>query len=227
MTARKGNTDVGTYEWIESPERMLRRLDQLSEQVGMEIVGVHANDLRALASLAAVVEQQQERETRYRTFLSNPLFYTTEGDDETDVFEASCWPTEDVERLLSETGSSAAGVDGAVLGTSHHEPVGERQGRQPVSESLPARVVVGANGAYWRDFGDFYSMCPVSTDNHPVEIVAVYALSRSVPPKDHGEIVSAESQIIACAHGKLIGEEHCTECQIAGFCDCPECRDHA
>ena len=40
--------------------------------------------------------------------------------------------------------------------------------------ALPARVVVGANGAYWRDFGDGYSMCPVSTDNDPVVVTAVY-----------------------------------------------------
>lgn len=39
---------------------------------------------------------------------------------------------------------------------------------------LPIRVVVGANGAYWRDYGDYYSMCPVSEDNDPIEVVAVY-----------------------------------------------------
>ena len=40
---------------------------------------------------------------------------------------------------------------------------------------LPNRIVVGANGAYWRDFGDDgFSMCPVSTDNDPIEPVAVY-----------------------------------------------------
>lgn len=39
---------------------------------------------------------------------------------------------------------------------------------------LPDRIVVGANGAYWRDYGDYYSMCPVSEDNDPVEVVAVY-----------------------------------------------------
>lgn len=39
---------------------------------------------------------------------------------------------------------------------------------------LPYRVVIGANGAYWRDFGAYFSMCPVSSDNDPVEEVAVY-----------------------------------------------------
>ena len=41
-------------------------------------------------------------------------------------------------------------------------------------DDLPDRVVVGANGAYWRAYVDHYSMCPVSTDNDPVEVVAVY-----------------------------------------------------
>lgn len=49
-----------------------------------------------------------------------------------------------------------------------------------VLTDLPDRIVVGANGAYWRDFGEFYSMCPVSTDNDPVDVVAVYV--RVQPP---------------------------------------------
>lgn len=43
-----------------------------------------------------------------------------------------------------------------------------------VPSDLPAQVVVGANGAYWRDYGTHYSMCPVSDDNDPVEVVAVF-----------------------------------------------------
>jgi len=43
-----------------------------------------------------------------------------------------------------------------------------------LTNDFPNRIVVGANGAYWRDYGDGYSMCPVSTDNDPVQIVAVY-----------------------------------------------------
>lgn len=42
--------------------------------------------------------------------------------------------------------------------------------------ALPERIVVGSNGAYWRDFVTTYSMCPVSSDNDPVERVAVYEL---------------------------------------------------
>lgn len=40
--------------------------------------------------------------------------------------------------------------------------------------SFPECVVVDENGAYWREFGDHYSMCPVSDDNEPVHPVAVY-----------------------------------------------------
>jgi hypothetical protein len=48
----------------------------------------------------------------------------------------------------------------------------------PTPPPIPDRVVLGANGAYWRDFSDgFYSMCPNSTDNDPVEPVAVYVLA--------------------------------------------------
>jgi hypothetical protein len=43
-----------------------------------------------------------------------------------------------------------------------------------LAAGLPDRIVIGANGAYWRDYGTYYSMCPVSTDNDPVEIVAAY-----------------------------------------------------
>ncbi len=39
---------------------------------------------------------------------------------------------------------------------------------------LPPRIIVGANGAYWRDYDAHRSMCPVSTDNDPIEVAAVY-----------------------------------------------------
>jgi len=54
-----------------------------------------------------------------------------------------------------------------------------------VTPNLPSRVVVGANGAYWRDYTDSdhpgYSMCPVSEDNEPVEAVAVYVRATPTP----------------------------------------------
>jgi hypothetical protein len=49
-------------------------------------------------------------------------------------------------------------------------------------EALPDRIVVGANGAYWRDYGDHYSMCPVSDDNDPVVPIATYVRLDAAPP---------------------------------------------
>lgn len=54
-------------------------------------------------------------------------------------------------------------------------------------DELPARVVVGKNGAYWRVFEPdgvgvlepMYSMCPVSADNESVEVIAVYEPPRT------------------------------------------------
>lgn len=41
--------------------------------------------------------------------------------------------------------------------------------------------MVGKNGAYWRayDADGTYSMCPISSDNDPVEPIAVYVRSAS------------------------------------------------
>lgn len=50
------------------------------------------------------------------------------------------------------------------------------------ARDLPERVVVGENGAYWRDYGDSYSMCPVSEDNDPVVPVATYVLQPASEP---------------------------------------------
>ena len=55
---------------------------------------------------------------------------------------------------------------------------------------LPIRVVVGANGAYWRDFGDLYSMCPVSEDNEPVVIAAIYVRDYLDPILDAGPLAA-------------------------------------
>ena len=65
------------------------------------------------------------------------------------------------------------------------------------ADNLPSRVVVGANGAYWRDYTDSdhpgYSMCPVSEDNEPVEVVAVYV--RATPTPDTTE-ARAERELL-------------------------------
>lgn len=57
---------------------------------------------------------------------------------------------------------------------------------------LPARVVVGENGAYWRDYGDSYSMCPVSTDNDPVVPVAAYVRIDQLREALHNAIGNAD-----------------------------------
>lgn len=47
---------------------------------------------------------------------------------------------------------------------------------QAVDFNLPARVIVDQHGHYWRDYGDFLSMCPVSDENTATEVVASFAL---------------------------------------------------
>jgi len=46
---------------------------------------------------------------------------------------------------------------------------------QAVDFNLPPRVIVCEHGHYWRDYGDFLSMCPVSDDNLPCSPVTVFA----------------------------------------------------
>lgn len=65
----------------------------------------------------------------------------------------------------------------------------ERGAFIPVPPPIPERVVLGANGAWWRYFEDmegegYYSMCPNSTDNDPVEVVATYELVKTGPGED-------------------------------------------
>lgn len=62
-----------------------------------------------------------------------------------------------------------------------------------IGKTLPPRVVVGRNGAFWRDYGDHYSMCPVSTDNDPVEPVATYLRSTQVSVRVDGIRREAEA----------------------------------
>ena len=39
---------------------------------------------------------------------------------------------------------------------------------------LPGRVIVDQHGHYWRDYGDFLSMPPVSDENVATEVAAIY-----------------------------------------------------
>jgi hypothetical protein len=66
--------------------------------------------------------------------------------------------------------------------------------------ALPDRIVVGADGAYWRDFGTSYSMCPVSEDNDPIDIIAVYVLPTDAEPVD-AEV--AANEIIQSVRGYI------------------------
>lgn len=41
-------------------------------------------------------------------------------------------------------------------------------------DCLPIRVVVDQHGHYWRDYGDHWSMCPVSDENTATEPVTEF-----------------------------------------------------
>ena len=47
---------------------------------------------------------------------------------------------------------------------------------------LPPRVIVCEHGHYWRDYGDFLSMCPVSEDNLACSPQTVYAIVATPAP---------------------------------------------
>jgi len=51
---------------------------------------------------------------------------------------------------------------------------GDIEHKRAEGMDLPERIIVGADGAYWRDYGDHYSMPPVNPDNSPVKPAAVY-----------------------------------------------------
>lgn len=78
-----------------------------------------------------------------------------------------------------------------------------------MTPNLPSRVVVGANGAYWRDYTDSdhpgYSMCPVSEDNEPVEAVAVYVRATPTPDTRLREallsIIREAEEVTEAQHG--------------------------
>lgn len=49
--------------------------------------------------------------------------------------------------------------------------------------ALPDRIVVDQHGHYWRDYGDYWSMCPVSEENVSTDPVAVYKRLAKLPWK--------------------------------------------
>jgi len=56
---------------------------------------------------------------------------------------------------------------------------------QAAEFNLPHRVVVDQHGHYWRDYGDFLSMCPVSDENVGTEVVAAFILTPQ-PAEEEG-----------------------------------------
>lgn len=74
--------------------------------------------------------------------------------------------------------------------------------------SFPECVVVDENGAYWREFGDHYSMCPVSDDNEPVHPVAVYVPEwRLDAEKDERRSLEEQAQTFREALEEIAGED--------------------
>lgn len=65
-----------------------------------------------------------------------------------------------------------------------------------LAASLPSRVVVDAKGAYWRDFGTHFSMCPVSDDNETIAAVAVYTLSDPLPGMRLEDVLAAALALV-------------------------------
>ena len=99
---------------------------------------------------------------------------------------------------------------------SQSRPAAQRRSYTYRGVEVPDRIVVGKNGAYWRDFGEFYSMCPTSTDNDPVDVVAVYelVLTPGMREADQGsgrdasaaDVDGAESPSGPRGHHESVGE---------------------
>lgn len=62
---------------------------------------------------------------------------------------------------------------------------------------LPPRIIVGANGAYWRDYDTHRSMCPVSADNDPIEVVATYVPETEIA-RLVGQLEAADAKLAEC-----------------------------
>lgn len=82
---------------------------------------------------------------------------------------------------------------------------------------LPERVVVGANGAYWRDYGDHYSMAVVSEDNDPVNPVTVYV------PETRRTFIDglAERALTPTGDHHVVPGGYCLDCQGQHMWDSP------
>lgn len=73
--------------------------------------------------------------------------------------------------------------------------------------NLPASIVVDANGCYWRNFGQYFSKCPTSSDNDPIEIVAVYDWAELGRESSAADVDGAsEADKAAPGHHESVGE---------------------
>ena len=90
-----------------------------------------------------------------------------------------CDSGEDVDRFLSELAKRGVHLTGA-----ERPEISDNQAAleslpdavQGADLNLPGRVIVDQHGHYWRDYGDFLSMPPVSDENTATEVIHVYAL---------------------------------------------------
>ncbi len=70
-----------------------------------------------------------------------------------------------------------------------------------MSVDLPDRVIVDQHGHYWRDYGAFHSMCPVSDENTRTEVAAVYVRAVRRESRDgSGPARWVASGDVECAH---------------------------
>jgi len=81
---------------------------------------------------------------------------------------------------VNEEYSSNAPLDVDVRGDNQAALESLPDAVQAVDFNLPARVIVCQHGHYWRDYGDFLSMCPVSEDNLACSPQTVYALTAAL-----------------------------------------------
>ena len=69
-----------------------------------------------------------------------------------------------------------------------------RDAVQGADLNLPGRVIVDQHGHYWRDYGEFLSMCPVSDENTETEVVHVYTLTGDERLREAARAVVASSE---------------------------------
>jgi hypothetical protein len=71
--------------------------------------------------------------------------------------------------------------------------------------NLPIRVVVDQHGHYWRDYGDHWSMCPVSEENRSTEPVAEFYLAADVVLDDQWQHAVVEMARLVSQWADAIG----------------------